>query len=122
MTPALIPCRHRSSLGGTEHDLPAIAHAVGVSHQILSYPITIEVICPTYGRNRRGGTRQYRKSTLCVGRYCGIELTESIQANILRCLTLGTGRLGLRRSKPVLRMRKPTLDYVAGPHRFRCIY
>src|SRR5581483_2406893 len=87
-----------------------------------TYPITIEVICLTYGRNRGGGTRQYRKSTLCVGQYCGIELTESIQANILRCLPLGTGRLGLRRSKPALRMRKPTLDYVAGPRRFRCIY
>lgn len=64
------------------------------------------------GARREPG--HYCKSCVVERRtLCSIDLTQSIRPNVLRRVPVGTRRLGLRRGSPLLRVRKPTVGYVA---------
>lgn len=64
------------------------------------------------GARREPG--HYCKSRVVERRtVCSIDLTQSIRPNVLRRVPVGTRRLGLRRGSPLLRVRKPTVGYVA---------
>jgi len=69
-------------------------------------------IPPGCGARREPG--HYCKSRVVERRtVCSIDLTQSIRPNVLRRVPVGTRRLGLRRGSPLLRVRKPTVGYVA---------
>jgi hypothetical protein len=85
-----------------------------------SSPITLE----SFATNKQYRPRwhiYYSTGMLGVGSYAE-SISPSVFRQIYIVLALGTGRLSLRRSKPVLRMRKPTADYVPRPDRFTCVY